>query len=149
MSVLFEYLWAASTHFSLYSSCNIEALTVILPLQWHLSALSDFVYCNIIQTIIIVQPGHSSKTQTNKKTQTLLISNPYVFPYLPWESRTYFCFVVQKMEHKKMNSGLYGIWQQVTNTLSLCAQQQTIQVLLWKVSCHSPCAQTASQHKYQ
>lgn len=74
---------------------------------------------------------------------------PHIISYLPWESRTCFYFVVQKMERKKMNSAVYCIWHLVTNTLLLCAQQQTIQVLLWRVSCHSPRTQTASHHKYQ
>lgn len=36
---------------------------------------------------------------------------------------------------KKMNGAEHAGWQWVTNTLLLCAQQQTIQVLLWRVSC--------------
>lgn len=63
---------------------------------------------------------------------------PHIISYLPWESRTCFYFVVQKMERKKMNSAVYCIWWQIRYCFAHSSKQSKCCFGEWAVTVPAP-----------
>lgn len=127
-------------------SCNIETLICFLPLMWHLFSVSFF--WNIIADHFKCtawtfmnennEPIVSAITACTL-TKDFLFQIP-IFPYLPWKSRTYFCFVVEKMEHKRwtVECMAFGSGWQIHYCLAHSSKQSKCCFGEWAVTVPAP-----------